>query len=54
MPNATQQEIEHVPRLASVHDDILRLPQGFDTEVGERGVMLSVGKNSVSPLLVRY
>ncbi|HDK0809238.1 TPA: SmdA family multidrug ABC transporter permease/ATP-binding protein [Escherichia coli] len=43
-PNATQQEIEYVARLASVHDDILRLPQGFDTEVGERGVMLSGGQ----------
>lgn len=42
--NATQQEIEHVARLASVHDDILRLPQGYDTEVGERGVMLSGGQ----------
>ena len=43
-PNATQQEIEHVARLASVHDDILRLPQGYDTEVGGRGVMLSGGQ----------
>ncbi|ENT8852577.1 SmdA family multidrug ABC transporter permease/ATP-binding protein [Escherichia coli] len=43
-PNATQQEIEHVARLASVHDDILCLPQGYDTEVGERGVMLSGGQ----------
>lgn len=43
-PGATQQEIEHVARLASVHDDILRLPQGYETEVGERGVMLSGGQ----------
>ena len=43
-PNATQQEIEHVARLASEHADILRLPQGYDTEVGERGVMLSGGQ----------
>lgn len=43
-PNATRQEIEHVARLASVHEDILRLPQGYETEVGERGVMLSGGQ----------
>ena len=41
---ATQEEIEHVARLANVHEDILLLPQGYDTEVGERGVMLSGGQ----------
>ena len=43
-PDATPEQIERVARLASVHDDILRLPQGYDTEVGERGVMLSGGQ----------
>ncbi|MCS5967603.1 ATP-binding cassette domain-containing protein [Klebsiella variicola subsp. variicola] len=43
-PDATPAQIERVARLASVHDDILRLPQGYDTEVGERGVMLSGGQ----------
>lgn len=43
-PSATQEEIEHAARLACVHEDILRLPQGYDTEVGERGVMLSGGQ----------
>ncbi|QGN36913.1 SmdA family multidrug ABC transporter permease/ATP-binding protein [Klebsiella oxytoca] len=43
-PDATQEQIEHVARLASVHEDILRLPQGYNTEVGERGVMLSGGQ----------
>jgi len=43
-PGATQEEIEHVAKLASVHEDIVRLPQGYETEVGERGVMLSGGQ----------
>jgi len=43
-PNASQQEIERVAKMACVHEDILRLPQGYETEVGERGVMLSGGQ----------
>lgn len=43
-PDATQEQIENAAKLASVHEDILRLPQGYDTEVGERGVMLSGGQ----------
>ncbi|WP_110798186.1 SmdA family multidrug ABC transporter permease/ATP-binding protein [Cronobacter sakazakii] len=43
-PDATQEEIEQAAKLACMHDDILRLPQGYDTQVGERGVMLSGGQ----------
>ncbi|MCW2474749.1 SmdA family multidrug ABC transporter permease/ATP-binding protein [Candidatus Symbiopectobacterium sp. NZEC151] len=43
-PGATLAQIQHAARLASVHDDITRLPQGYETQVGERGVMLSGGQ----------
>jgi ATP-binding cassette subfamily B protein/ATP-binding cassette subfamily C protein/ATP-binding cassette subfamily B multidrug efflux pump len=43
-PEATQQEIEQAARLASMHDDIMRFPQGYQTPVGERGVTLSGGQ----------
>lgn len=43
-PFSSQQEIEHVAKLACVHEDIMRLPKKYDTEVGERGIMLSGGQ----------
>ncbi len=43
-PDATQSEIEHAARLASIHDDIVRMPQGYDTPVGEKGIALSGGQ----------
>ncbi len=43
-PGATQEEIEHAARLAQVHDFVLRLPEGYDTMVGERGLKLSGGE----------
>lgn len=43
-PDASQEEIELVARIACVHDDICRFPKGYETEVGEKGVTLSGGQ----------
>jgi ATP-binding cassette subfamily B protein len=43
-PDATEQEVEEAARAAQAHDFISALPEGYDTVVGERGVMLSGGQ----------
>ena len=43
-PDATQEEIEHAARVAQVHDFVLRMPDGYNTRVGERGLKLSGGE----------
>ncbi len=43
-PGATQAEIERAARLAQVHDFVQRLPDGYETRVGERGLKLSGGE----------
>ncbi len=43
-PDAREEDIEWAARTANAHDLIQHLPQGFDTVVGERGAMLSVGE----------
>jgi ATP-binding cassette subfamily B protein len=43
-PNATRQEIVAAARAARAHDFILRLPHGYDSQVGERGQSLSGGE----------
>ena len=42
--SASQEELEAAARAANCHDFIVRLPQGYDSRVGERGVKLSVGE----------
>ncbi|MER9319699.1 ABC transporter ATP-binding protein/permease [Mesorhizobium sp. M0659] len=43
-PSASQAEIEEAARLANAHEFIARLPKGYGTLVGERGVKLSGGE----------
>jgi subfamily B ATP-binding cassette protein MsbA len=44
MPQATRADIEAAARQAYVHDVIMRLPHGYDTFIGERGIKLSGGE----------
>ena len=43
-PEATREEVVAAARAAHIHDFIERLPQGYDTSVGERGLKLSGGE----------
>lgn len=43
-PNATRQEVEEAARNANIHEYIMGLEKGYDTIVGERGVLLSGGQ----------
>ena len=43
-PDASDDEVVQAARLAEIYDDIAAMPDGFDTYVGERGVLLSGGQ----------
>jgi len=43
-PDATEEEIIDAAKKAEIYEDIMAMPNGFQTEVGERGVMLSGGQ----------
>ena len=41
---ATQEDIERVAKTARIHDEIIAMPDGYETHVGERGAKLSGGQ----------
>lgn len=43
-PEATDAEVEHAARLACIHDDVMLMPNGYETDVGYKGRALSGGQ----------
>src|SRR5438093_617022 len=43
-PELTEAEVEELARLSQAHEFVERLPQGYDTVIGERGITLSGGQ----------
>ena len=43
-PERTQADVEEAAKAAQIHDFIIALPEGYDTQVGERGLKLSGGE----------
>lgn len=43
-PDSTRQEIEEAAKAANIHEDILNMPEQYETAVGERGLRLSGGQ----------
>ncbi len=53
-PDASNDEVVEAAKKAHAHDFITKLPQGYDSFLGERGVRLSGGRNSASRLLALF
>ncbi|MFN3232615.1 MAG: ABCB family ABC transporter ATP-binding protein/permease [Alphaproteobacteria bacterium] len=43
-PGASREEVEQAAKLAAIHDFVMSLPQGYNTNVGERGLKVSGGE----------
>ena len=43
-PDASDEEIIEAAKKAEIHNEIMEMPQGYDSQIGERGVMLSGGQ----------
>lgn len=43
-PSATDEEVIEAAKMAEIYDDIMAMPRGFDTYIGERGTLLSGGQ----------
>ncbi len=43
-PQATKEQVYQAAKLACIHDDIEKFPDGYQTEVGEKGITLSGGQ----------
>ncbi|GAB6089030.1 ABC transporter ATP-binding protein [Spirochaeta dissipatitropha] len=46
-PDATREEIEKVVKEIGFHEMVLGMPQGYDTDIGERGALLSLGQRQL-------
>ncbi|MBQ9944314.1 MAG: ABC transporter ATP-binding protein [Clostridia bacterium] len=44
VPQASREEIVEAAIAANIHDDIMHMPEGYETQVGERGLRLSGGQ----------
>lgn len=55
-PNATMEDVEKAARMANAHDFIMQTPEGYDTNIGDRGCLLSGGQRqrlSIARALLR-